>query len=161
MAFDCFMKVKDIDGESTDDKHKKWIELHSFSFGCTQYVGSSASTAGGRASERVDVSAVSVVKDLDKSSPKLFLKCCKGDHISEITIELCRSTGAKQKYMEYKLEDVLVTSYNPSGGGGVPTESLTLDAGKITLTYTATNAETGKAEGNVTANWDTTNNKGD
>lgn len=161
MAFDCYMKVKDIDGESTDEKHTKWIELHSYSFNCSQVVGSAASTAGGRSSERVDVSDVTVSKDLDKASPKLFAKCCSGEHIAEITIELCRSTGKKQKYMEYKLEDVLVTNYSPSGAGGVPSEGLSLNAGKITLTYTATNAETGKAEGNVSANWDTTNNKGE
>lgn len=161
MAFDCFMKIKDIDGESTDEKHKKWIEVHSFSFGATQFVGASPSTAGGRSSERVDISAVTVVKDLDKASPKIFAKCCNGEHIKEVIIELCRSSGKKQKYMEYKLEDVLVESYSPSGGGGVPTEAISLNPGKITLTYTATNAETGKAEGNVTANWDVTNNKGE
>ena len=26
MAFDCFLKIEGVPGESTDDKHKDWIE---------------------------------------------------------------------------------------------------------------------------------------
>ena len=36
MAFDTFMKVDGIPGESQDDKHKDWIELLSFSHSFTQ-----------------------------------------------------------------------------------------------------------------------------
>ena len=163
MAFDCFMKIKDIEGESTDDKHKNWIEIGSYSFGATQAVGCLASTGGARSGERVDLQNLSITKSLDKSSPKLFAACCKGTHIGEITLELCRNTGDKTTYMEYKLEDVLITSYCPSGssGGDVPYESLSLNPGKITLTYTQTDHETGKPAGKVTANWDQTTNKGE
>ncbi len=27
MAFDAFIKIGDIPGESTDDKHKDWIQI--------------------------------------------------------------------------------------------------------------------------------------
>ena len=30
MAFDAFLKIEGIDGESTDDKHQKWIEILSY-----------------------------------------------------------------------------------------------------------------------------------
>ena len=30
MAFDGFIKIDGIPGESTDDKHKDWIEILSF-----------------------------------------------------------------------------------------------------------------------------------
>ena len=33
MAFDAFLKIDGIPGESTDDKHKDWIEVLSFDFG--------------------------------------------------------------------------------------------------------------------------------
>lgn len=163
MAFDCFMQVKDIEGESTDDKHQKWIEIMSYSFGASQAVGSLASTGGARSGERVDLQDLAITKNLDKSSPKLFAACCKGTHIPEVTLELCRNTGDKQTYMIYKLEDVLITSYNPSGtsGGDIPYESLTLNPAKITLTYTCTDHDTGKPAGQVTANWDQATNKGE
>lgn len=163
MPFDCFMKIKDIDGESTDKQHTKWIELQSYSFGASQAVGgASVSTGGARSGQRVDLQDMNITKALDKASPKIFAACCKGTHIPEITIELCRATGDKQKYMEYKLEDVLVTSYQPSGHsmGEIPNESVTFNPAVITLTYTETDHETGKAKGNVTANWDQAQNTG-
>ena len=42
MAFDTFVKIEGIAGESTDDKHKDWIELLSFSHGMSQPVSGSA-----------------------------------------------------------------------------------------------------------------------
>jgi hypothetical protein len=33
MAFDAFLKIDGIPGESTDDKHKDWIEILSFAHG--------------------------------------------------------------------------------------------------------------------------------
>jgi hypothetical protein len=36
MAFDAFMKIDGIPGESTGDKHKEWIEISSFAHGVEQ-----------------------------------------------------------------------------------------------------------------------------
>ena len=118
MPFDCFMQIEGVEGESTDEKHDKWIELHSYSFGCSQAVGTVVSTGGARSGQRVDIQDFSIQKDLDKASPKIFDTCCKGTHIPKITVEVCRATGEKEKYMEFLLEDVLVTSYQPSGQYG-------------------------------------------
>ena len=41
MAFDAFLKVDGIPGESTDDKHKDWIEVLSFNHGVSQPAGGS------------------------------------------------------------------------------------------------------------------------
>ena len=38
MAFDAFIKIGDIAGESTDDKHKDWIQILSFNMGAAQPV---------------------------------------------------------------------------------------------------------------------------
>ena len=115
MAFDAFLKIATIPGESTDDKHAGWIEISSFSHGVSQASSGSVSSGGGRSAERCDHQDFSIVKSLDKASPKLALACCKGEHINEVIIELCRSGGDKQKYMEYKLTDVIVSSVRPGG----------------------------------------------
>jgi type VI secretion system secreted protein Hcp len=52
MAFDAFIKIKDIDGESTDEQHKDWIEVISFNHGVSQQVSTTASSAGGASAER-------------------------------------------------------------------------------------------------------------
>ena len=44
MAFDCFLKIDVIPGECTDDKHKEWIEILSYSHGVSQLSSGSVST---------------------------------------------------------------------------------------------------------------------
>jgi type VI secretion system secreted protein Hcp len=164
MAFDCFMKIDGIPGESTDDKHKDWIEILSYSHGVSQPASGSSSSGGARSSQRCDHQDFSIVKTLDKASPKLALSCCNGQHIKSINVELCRATGDKQKYMEYTLSDVIVSSVCPAGaaqaGEALPLETVGLSYGKIEWIYTATDHKTGKAAGDVKSYWDLTTNKG-
>jgi type VI secretion system secreted protein Hcp len=164
MAFDAFLKIDGIPGESTDDKHKDWIEVLSFNHGLSQASSGSTSTAGGRAGGRCDHQDFSIVKALDKASPKLALTCCNGTHIKEVKVELCRAAGDKQKYMEYKMSDVIVSGVRPGGsskgGEPLPVEEVGFDYGKIEWTYTETDHKTGKPKGDVKANWDLTANKG-
>ncbi len=164
MAFDCFLKIEGVPGESSDDMHGDWIELLSFSHGVSQTSSGAASSGGGRSAERCDHSDFSVVKSLDKATPKLALACCDGTHIKEVKVELCRAGGDKQKYMEYLMTDVIVSSARPGGsaGGGeaLPLEEVSFNYGKIEWTYTETDHKTGKPKGDVKANWDLTTNKG-
>lgn len=46
MAVDMFMKIDGVDGESTDDAHKKWIELLSYSHGVSQPTSGASGTGG-------------------------------------------------------------------------------------------------------------------
>jgi len=164
MAFDCFLKVDGVPGESTDDKHKGWIELLSYSHGVSQPGSGAASSGGARSAERCDHQDFSIVHTLDKASPKLSLYCCNGKHLKEVVMELCRATGNKQKYMEYKLSDVIVSSVRPGGsaqgGEALPLEEVSFNYGKIEWTYTETDHKSGEAKGDVKANWDLTANKG-
>ena len=164
MAFDCFLKIEGVPGESTDDKHKDWIELLSYSHGLSQPASGAVSSGGARSSERCDHQDFSVVKTLDKASPKLNLFCCNGTHITKINVELCRATGDKQKYMEYILTDSIVSSVRPGGssqgGEALPLEEVSFNYGKIEWVYTETDHETGKPKGDVKTNWDLVANKG-
>ncbi len=164
MAFDCFLKIEGVPGESTDDKHKDWIELLSYNHGVSQMGSGAVSSGGGRSAERCDHSDFTVVKTLDKASPKLALFCCNGTHIGKVNVELCRAAGDKTKYMEYAMSDVIVSSARPGGsaGGGeaLPLEEVTFNYGKIEWIYTETDHKTGKPKGDVKTHWDMSANKG-
>src|ERR1035437_1938100 len=109
MAFDAFLKIDGIPGESTDDKHKDWIEIQSYSHGVQQSASSTASSSGGASAERVNFNDLAVAKLVDKASPKLFEACCVGKHIKEVVIEVCRAGGDKQKFLENRMEQVLIS----------------------------------------------------
>ena len=162
MAFDAFLKVATVPGESTDDKHKEWIEVLSYSWGVSQPSSGSASAGGARSRERADFSDLSIVHALDMSSPKLMAACCSGEHIKEVSLELCKAGGDKQKYMVYKLSDVIVSGVRPggsSGGGeGLPLEEVSFSYSKVELEYIKIDAG-GKAAGSVPAGWDLKLNK--
>lgn len=161
MAFDAFLKIDGIPGESTDDKHKDWIEIASFAHSLDQPASATASSAGGATAERVNHSTFDFVHLLDKASPKLYEACCTGKHIKEVTFELCRAGGDKMKYMEIKLEQVLISRVAPHGAQGedFPKEQVSMSYGKIKWTYTQQKRADGAGGGNVSAGWDLTANK--
>jgi type VI secretion system secreted protein Hcp len=163
MAFDAFLKIDGIPGESTDDKHKNWIEVLSYHHGLTQPVSSTASSAGGASAERVNFGAFSISKLVDKATPKLFEACCTGKHIKEITLEVCRSGDDKQKYLEIKMEQVLITSYSHAAKEDTksefPAETVSFMPGKFSVTYNQQGRGDGTLIGNIAAGWDLTSNK--
>ena len=163
MAFDSFIKIDGIPGESSDDKHKEWIELLSYDHHIEQPASSTASSVGGATAERVNHGAFNFIHQLDKATPKLLEACCTGKHIKEVTIEFCRAGGDKVKYMEIKLEQVLISAVTENGSStgesGFPSETVSLSYGKIKWTYTQQKRQDGSAGGNVSAGWDLTANK--
>ncbi len=160
MASDNFLQIDGIKGESTDEKHKDSIEVLSYNWGVSQMASAAAvSATSSSAGERADFQDLSITKLMDKSSPLLMKACAKADPIKEVKLELCRATGSKQTYMEYKLKHVIISSVSTGGGGGgEATESVTFNYGTIELTYTPFDRE-GKAQGKVPAGWDLMKNK--
>jgi type VI secretion system secreted protein Hcp len=162
MAFEGYIKLDGIPGESTDDKHKDWIEINGFQMGLGQASSASHSTAGGSAAGKVNFQDISITHLVDKASAKFFELCAKGTHIKDGTIELCRAGGEKFKYLEIKLENILITSMTENGdpvaGVEFPTETITLNFGKIKFTYFKQN-EKGGGAGQVAFGWDLTINK--
>lgn len=154
MASNVFCKVDGIPGESTDDKHKDYFEVLSFNHGMKQDSAGSASGVGGHNSGRADHDQFTVVKLLDKATPKLALACSKGDPIKSVIVECFRQLGDNVKFMEYKMTDCVVKSVYPSGASqGIPTETVSFAYAKIEWTYTQYDNK-GKKLGEVMAAYD-------
>lgn len=164
MAFDAFLKISTIPGESTDSEHQQWIEILSFDHGLKQTSTGSVSTGGARTAGRVDHQDMIITKALDAASTPLFLACCRGDHIPEVTIQLHRATGKKEKYYEIKMFDVLVSNVQPKGEARsdetLPTEEVSFNYAKIEWNYIQTDHNTGAVQGNFVKWWDLKTNTG-
>jgi len=161
MALEFYLKLDGIPGESTDSKHKEWIEVVSFSHGVEQE-GSSRSGGGESTVGRAHFSDFCVVKRLDKSSPKLALTCASGAHVASAKMELCQSTKDKHPYMKYELTDVVISAVKPSGqntSNTLPLEEVTMRYSKIQWEYTPMDAA-GKVTAAAKANWNLKDNTG-
>src|SRR6187402_1470714 len=102
MAFDAFLKIEGIDGESGDSKHKDEIEILSFSWGVSN-PSSLSGAGGGGGLGRAMLQDFSLTHRVDKSSPILFLSCCTGKHIPSATLT-CRKSGATQlEFLKIKM----------------------------------------------------------
>lgn len=58
---------------------------------------------------------LSIVKEFDKSSPKLYQALCTGEHLKEVTLKFYRITkqGTEEHYFTTKLEDAIVVDMKP------------------------------------------------
>jgi type VI secretion system secreted protein Hcp len=148
-----YIQITGIDGESTDKDHKDWIDVLSFSMGMADPGG--GATGATRRRGDVVIEDIVVVKELDKSSPKLMEKCAMGGVIPSLVLEVCGGSDESSfTYYKYELENVMVTSFYCVGSTaeGVPVETITLNYEEITVTYTETDS-TGKSKGNVEFTW--------
>ena len=164
-AVSGFLKVDGIPGESTDDKHKDWIDIVSWSYGETQSAEVTASKVGGAAAERVKMQNFKFTMRTNKASPKLFQTCASGQHIREVVLEVCKSGGDKSKFLEVKLSEVIVSSFVSlgssvtAGADAYPMEEILLSFSKIKITYTMQKRADGSGGGNVEGGWDVKANK--
>jgi type VI secretion system secreted protein Hcp len=158
MAGDTFMWVKNssdtvLKGDSTDSECLDWIELMGVSFSAAQatidYAGGSTRTAG-----KASHSDLSVSKLSDASSGELYGHCIKGDILKKVVVRCFRPIGGgttdnpsgKFCFQTITMTDVIISSYSQSGGGGIPSESITLNPGTFTMRYVPYDVEDRKEE---------------
>jgi type VI secretion system secreted protein Hcp len=162
-AYNCYLKVDDtqVQGESTDVGHKDWIDIVSWSFGETLPTPAS-SVAGRSPSERVKMQDFKFTMRTSKASPQLFLAGANGKRFRTVTLEVCKSAEDKSKFLEIRLEDVLVSSFVSLGNSGsaqaYPMEEISLNFAKIKITYTMQKRQDGSGGGQVIAEWDVEKN---
>jgi type VI secretion system secreted protein Hcp len=158
MAFDAFLKIDGVDGESTRKGFEKQMEIQSFSLGASNPSTIGAGGGGGGAG-KVSISSFNIMKRSDSASPKLFNTCCQGDHYPTAVVTLNKSAGkAPIDFIKYEFEEVYVDNIQwsgASGGDDTPTESVSFSFAKITVTYTPQKADGSKGSPAV-GSWDLT-----
>lgn len=158
---DAYLQIGDIKGESQDDKHKSWIEVTNVNWGVTQPRATGVSTAGGHTSGKAEVHEVSFDKLADIASPVLFQSCASGKTIPKAKFEFFRADGdgARVKYFEIELDNVMISSVCPnSANGGIISEKVNLASSRLKCSYTQQKIG-GGAGGSTTGGWDSAANK--
>jgi type VI secretion system secreted protein Hcp len=156
---DFFLKLDGIKGESNDAKHKGEIEVESFSWGATN--SGTFSSGGGGGAGKVMVQDFHFVKKLDKSSPVLFMNCATGTHVKEALLTARKAGGEQQEYLQVKMLDCMVSSYQIGGSEGssvVPTDQVSLNFAKIEYVYRPQKAD-GSLDADVKQGYDFKANK--
>jgi type VI secretion system secreted protein Hcp len=158
-AVDYFLKLKGIDGESADGKHKGEIDVESWSWGETQ--SGTGHFGGGGGAGKVAMQDFHFVMKMNKASSKLLLACASGEHIPEGLLT-CRKAGKEQQeFLKIKFTDILVSSYQTGGSQGsdvIPMDQISLNFAKIEIEYKEQKPD-GSLGGTEKAGWDVKKNQ--
>jgi type VI secretion system secreted protein Hcp len=155
MAFDAFLQLDGVQGESTRKGFEGQIELLSFTLGASN--PSTIGAGGGGGAGKVSLTPFNLMKVTDKASAALFQACCTGKHFPKAKVTLHKAGGDEAvNYLVYEFEKVFIEDLSwsgSSGGDDRPTEAVALAYGKVTITYIP-QTETGAKGSPVVASWD-------
>jgi type VI secretion system secreted protein Hcp len=141
-----FLKIDGVQGESADAQHPGEIDVKTFHIKATNTPGVAG---GGGGAGKVAFGAAEFTKTYDKSSPQLLQKVATGQHIRTVSFTFRRP--GTENFLVYKLDDVVVSSYEQGGDTGVSPllEHVGLTFSKIAVAYTPV-----AGPPLVTAGWD-------
>ena len=163
MASVYFLKLDGIEGQASDSKHEKWLELISFSHGALQNINIQASSDVQGRGQYIPFNFTHAV---DKATPKLQLSCMKGEVIKNAKFEYCRVLGGEQTPVyELTMSSVRVAkaeikTMNPKPedpSSQQPVEEVELVAAEITVKVTPIKPD-GTKDGAIETKWNQVTN---
>jgi type VI secretion system secreted protein Hcp len=129
-----FMKIDGLPGSSLDQKHKDWCDIRGFShemsypFDMRENKGRGEPVHG----------AFTLLKEMDKASPKLYEALAKKKKINKVEFEFWRDKpgeGGSEKYFSIVLTDCRVVSAKPYIPIGAEVEDLPPHVEEIGFAY--------------------------
>lgn len=160
MAFDAFLKLGDIVGDSTDARHPGEIVVQYYNFGVAN-TASIGSATGGAGAGKATFSDFTFTTAMSAASPKLLQACASGQHFPEALLTL-RRTGGKGplEFCKVTLKEVFISSYQDAGASSenIPTESVALAFAVIKFEFVAQDAS-GAPGKTAAGGWDRAKNQ--
>jgi type VI secretion system secreted protein Hcp len=138
MAFDAFLKLGDIKGESTDRDHKDEIVIESFSWALGNTT-TPQSAGGGAGAGKVSMQDFHFTMRTSLASPVLMQACASGKHFPDATLTARKAGEKPVEFLIIKMNDVIISSYQLGGeasGEVVPMDQISLNYTKIDFFYT-------------------------
>jgi len=156
-AFEAFLKIDGMEGEATDTWHTNWIVV----LGVTNDLSRKAFPMP---PEPPVASSLTLVKEVDKASPKLYLACANGQSIREVILDCCASIGGQIGFYGIHLTNVVVKRAEHTGATlgphGRPMEQTILGYEGISWTYTRLALPSGLPKEYRTSYWNLLQNTG-
>lgn len=151
------LEIALIKGNCTLQGHVGQIVVNSFSHSVALPMsGDMANTE--RTAGRPQFSEMSFSKMTDQSTPALYSACTAGTKLTTATVHIGRNEGGVfMSLMKYVMTNPMVSNISTSGGGGMPSDSFSLNFTKITSEFTQQNPDSTK-KGVATWGWDLTTN---
>ncbi|MFC5863359.1 Hcp family type VI secretion system effector [Acidicapsa dinghuensis] len=152
MAVNAYLMIDGRPGPSTSKTNA--IDILSFSFGASmQHTIGVGSSGGESRSGRANLTDLSIMKVLDKTSPLLFDDCVTGNVLTKVELFYDKPMGDQQEdYFKIELDNALITSISLSGSSENPMESVSFAFNKVKVSY---NPETdGKLAGFIDKGFD-------
>lgn len=127
-ATDIFLKIDGVDGESTDSNHVGWCDCISFEQGIRAQPGVAVAC----------FKPLTIVKYVDRASPKIYDYINKGKTIETVQIDLWNPGSPGYQYLIIELREAQVISVAPSveSSFGRAIETVSFSFSDITWTYT-------------------------
>ena len=153
MAVNAYLYIDGVEGPSTSKPNH--IDILSFSWGVSQTTTYGAGASGKEAKAgRADFTNLTVMKVLDKTSPKLADHCASGDILDKVYILYDKPVADGQAdYFRIFLKDALITSVQLSGSNENPTESVSFAFQAVEVAYRA-EKDDGTLDGALSAGYD-------
>lgn len=157
----CFLKIDAIQGESTSPGYQNEIDVLGFNAGVERAISSGG--GGAKSTTKPQFYEISVSKNVDKTSPLLFVNCAVGRVFPTATLTLAKeySTGLRD-YFKIVLSNVTITKLETrtlSGTNGSLTEEVTLGFQTIRWSITSIDPASGQETVVATGGYDLGQNR--
>lgn len=132
-----YLEFEGIKGNVTADGYKGCIAVDAVQFGVGRGISMEAGNVSNRESTRPSVSEVTLTKKADNSVTAIFKEAVTGSSGKKVSIKFVRTgTDKVQEYMDYTLENCLVSGYSISAiADDEPVETITLSFTKVMINY--------------------------
>ncbi len=136
MTLDVFLKLADINGDSTDARHRDEIQVLSWDWG-GEYSKGSGGGGGGASAGKPQFRRLRFAHLIDIASPLIMLACASGRRLREANLTMRRAGASSFEFLIVKLSDVSVASVEMAVNEekGDLFESVTLNFEKIDLQF--------------------------
>ncbi len=135
-AFDAFLTLDGIKGESKDKKLKESLQIESFSWGLVNLGSIVAGEKHGGG--KVSFQDFHFTVRASSASPQLAMFCAGGKLIPTALLTLRKSGDMQMEYCTVKMGDAMVTGFQTGGAQGgntIALDQVTLSFSKIIFEY--------------------------